>query len=200
MNARFRNNFFSYRTIAAVVVVMLALVTLPVTPAYAAACTSNTSGNWNAPTTWTACGGGVPGAADTVTIQNGHTVTVTANAAASAITFSETNTATGIITVNSGVTLTVTNDITLRNHNNTDISASLGGLGAITAASVTVGGTQATVTGDATTILTSSISTLSISGNLNVNGEDNGNSQNNATFNLGSGSVSVGGLGHSRRR
>ena len=193
MNARSRNNFFSYRTIAALVVVMLALVTLPATPVYAAACTSNASGNWNVAGTWTGCGGIIPGAADTVTIQSGHTVTVTANAAASSITFSETSTSTGIITVNSGVTLTVTNDITLRNDDNTDISASLGGLGTISAASVTVGGTQTNITSNSTTILTSSIATLSISGTLNVNGEDTGNSHNNATFNLGSGSVSVGG-------
>lgn len=36
--------------------------------AHAAACAAQAAGAWNAPATWTTCGGGVPGAADTVSI------------------------------------------------------------------------------------------------------------------------------------
>jgi len=37
-------------------------------PAEAAACVAQAAGAWNVPATWTACGGGVPGATDTVSI------------------------------------------------------------------------------------------------------------------------------------
>lgn len=48
-----------------------------VTVDYTANCTSNVaSGNWNTSSTWTNCRGGVPLAGDTVTILNGHSVTL----------------------------------------------------------------------------------------------------------------------------
>ena len=74
----------------------------PDTPvAFAAARSSSATGNWNATATW----GGLsaPVAGDTVTINNGHTVTVTANAAAATITISPG----GTLIVN-GFALTVT--------------------------------------------------------------------------------------------
>lgn len=44
----------------------------------ALACTSAASGNWNAASTWTSCGGGIPGTSTAqTTIASGHTVTVT---------------------------------------------------------------------------------------------------------------------------
>jgi hypothetical protein len=52
----------------------------------AATCISAQTGNWNVAATWQAACGGVPGGADTVTIQNTHTVTVTgANARADSL-------------------------------------------------------------------------------------------------------------------
>ncbi|HVL34865.1 MAG TPA: DUF6701 domain-containing protein [Burkholderiales bacterium] len=54
--------------------------------AHSADCLSNGNGNWNAAATWTSCGGGTPGAADTATIRNNHNVTLTAAAAAQAVT------------------------------------------------------------------------------------------------------------------
>ena len=56
----------------------------PVSPTFAAACTSIASGNWTSPATWTSCGGGYPGQtinSDTATIAAGHTVTLNANPA-----------------------------------------------------------------------------------------------------------------------
>lgn len=54
--------------------------------AYALVCTSAASGNWNAGATWAAgCGATGPVAGDTVTISTGHTVTITANAAAASL-------------------------------------------------------------------------------------------------------------------
>ena len=60
--------------------------------AYALACVSAGSGGWNVAGTWGACGGGVPGASDTVTINAGHVVTIdgnisVGNAPASATTY-----------------------------------------------------------------------------------------------------------------
>lgn len=44
--------------------------------AWANACSSAGSGNWNSAATWTSCGGTFPGNGDTFTINSGHTVTV----------------------------------------------------------------------------------------------------------------------------
>ena len=46
------------------------------TAAFANACVSSASGNWNDSSKWTSCGGTVPGNGDTVTIAAGHTITV----------------------------------------------------------------------------------------------------------------------------
>lgn len=85
--------------------------------ANAATCTSTGTGNWSSPSTWSGCGGGVPGAGDTVTIANlNHTVTVDTNRSASSLTF-----ATGgnfsNLTLANGVTLTVTNTMTVNGAN-----------------------------------------------------------------------------------
>ena len=73
MNAKSSTKSFLYRTAAAIVIVMLALAALPVTPAYAATCTTITTGNWNAAGTWGGCTGpgGIPGLTDDVVIEIG---------------------------------------------------------------------------------------------------------------------------------
>src|SRR5690349_7555243 len=79
--------------------------------------TSNGTGNWETPATWTGGAGdsdgvGTPDADDIVEIRPNHQVTVNAvDAAASSISFLATATATGTITVNFNRTLTVTNNI-----------------------------------------------------------------------------------------
>lgn len=70
--------------------------------AFAAACSSNATGNWNAAATWTSCGGGVPQAGDTVTI-GAHTVTVPSGYTINQVTD---------ITIQSGGTLTQANTLT----------------------------------------------------------------------------------------
>ncbi len=161
----------------------------------AATVTTAGDGNWNSTTNnapWP--GGVVPAATDDVIILPTHDVTVTANATINSITLGSNNTATTrILTVNSGVTLTVTAGITMQNDDNTNMSATITGAGTITCASFTVGGTTTNLSGDATTTLTSTISTLSISGNLTIDGEHDAGDENNALFLLGAGIVNVGG-------
>lgn len=119
---------------------------------------------------------------------------VSANTSCNSIRFFQTIASAGsTLTVNSGVTLTVTNGIILDNADNTARSATLAGAGTINCANVTIGGTITNLSGDATTTLTSTVAALSISGNFNMNGEDDGTDDNDIVFNLGSGSVTVGG-------
>lgn len=77
------------------------------------------SGEWDQVTTWSTGGFGgpiapaVPGAGDYVFIGDGFTVTVDANASATAIEFAPSNNLTNTITINDGVTLTSSNYITI---------------------------------------------------------------------------------------
>ena len=61
---------------SAILVAAIVFLLLAASNAQGAACVSNATGNWSAPATWTACGGGIPTATDTVEIRNGNTVTV----------------------------------------------------------------------------------------------------------------------------
>src|SRR5688572_24897181 len=93
--------------------------------------TAVTDGPWSSPATWG--GASVPTSANAVVINNGVDVTVSSvNAACSSITFGS---ASGSITVNTGLTLSVTNTILLKNTSNASTSASLGGAGSINCAS-----------------------------------------------------------------
>lgn len=61
---------------------LFCLALLAADSAFAATCTSQASGNWNATATWTGCGGsGLPGANDSVVVANTHTVTLNVNSA-----------------------------------------------------------------------------------------------------------------------
>jgi len=71
----------------AFVIFLVITFSLPVFKADAAnACSSNGTGNFNVAATWTNCGGTTPQAADTITINNGHTVTLVATTAVAGIT------------------------------------------------------------------------------------------------------------------
>lgn len=73
---------------------------------------TSTGGNWNATGSW--IGGVVPVAGDVVTIDYRANITVTADAACASITWSATAmTASRALTINSGVTLTVSGNITM---------------------------------------------------------------------------------------
>ncbi len=182
---------------AVVLALSFSLVTLGpmATPALALNITTTASGgNWNVGSTWV--GGAVPEIGDDAFIVPGATVTVTADATINSITFNNTSVSTGTLTVNTGVTLTVTAGITLQNASGDKTAATLAGAGTITCASVSVGGTTPP-TGVDTYIatLTSTITNLSISGNLAITSQQASlvTRVNNAVFALNSGSVGVGG-------
>lgn len=122
-------------------------------------------------------------------------MTVTANANVHSVTFSNNSTATGTITVNSGVTLAVTAGITSQNAATASTSALLQGDGTITCAGITVGGTI-TPSGsgsDFFATLTSTLSNLNSSGALTLKALYNSgqSAANQGTFALSSGIVTV---------
>lgn len=96
------------------------LFLVPLSQAHGLSCLSAATGNWSAPATWTGCGGGVPSAADDVTVRNGHTVTVNTSSAAarsvavnvgtlkfSTSTASALSLAVGDVVINNGGTLSL---------------------------------------------------------------------------------------------
>lgn len=100
------------------VAVLAVLASLQSGEALALACQSQNNGNWNAPATWTACGGGFPGAGDTVTISGNDNVTVNiANAGAVSVQLGINVVGTGTLTFNAGSALTVSGTLTFGNGN-----------------------------------------------------------------------------------
>ncbi len=160
-----------YLSIVSLLTLVLVGFSLSATQADAAsiARASRATGNWSSASTWAAsCGGSTTAAplvTDTITICNGHTVTVDISTAL-----------VGTITIASGGTLIVTTGGTLNANN--DITVSSGGILTISGGvATTTAGTQITVTGTmnlssgTTTIGTNSGgSDTTIDGNLNISG------------------------------
>lgn len=159
------------------------------------------SGNWNSSSTWSATSGGaagasVPVAGDNVFLENGRTVTVTANAACTNLTFTSVG-ATSTLTVNSSVSLTISGTLTLFKLANANTSCNVEGDGTISCTDLSVGSSNNNPTGNNTTrthAFNSSIANLNISGDLSINSYySNNNRRRNGIFNLESGVVSVSG-------
>ncbi len=168
---------------------------------YAADRYSVASGNWNSTSTWSASSGGasgasVPVAGDNVYIESNHTITVTANAACANITFTGSG---STLTVNSSITLNVSGPVTKYKLTNSNSSSIFSGEGTIICANIEVGSAANPGSGDYTDynhILTSTISNLSVTGNLTINSYSNGWFSlrlRNGTFNLDSGTLSISG-------
>lgn len=171
------------------------LLLVSASSARAVTITSNAvTGNWNAGTTWV--GGVVPAAGDDVIIVPGANITVTTNTHINSITFNNTSATSRTLTVNFGVTLDVTGagGILLENSGAAiNTNATIGGSGTLNCLSITVGGTVTNLSASANTTITSTISLLSVSGNLTLEGEDDGSRDNNATFSVESGSLRISG-------
>ncbi|MBK7213571.1 MAG: T9SS type A sorting domain-containing protein [Bacteroidales bacterium] len=145
------------------------------------------SGNWNSTSTWSTssnggAGASVPVAGDVVYIERGKNVTVTVNAACSAINYT-TTTATSL-TINSGITLTVSGTVTIP-RSGSGINLLAVGSGTLNAGSIAFtsgGGTKrhevtistgtVNVTGDVTQTSSSGSATFTFTGagTLNLGG------------------------------
>ena len=160
----------------------------------AAIYTSVASGNWNSPATWGSAS--FPIAGDNVNIVNGHTITVTANAACTSITFPN-QAFNPTLTVNATFTLTVSGAVTIMEFEGVlDGVVTISGGGSLVCTSVTLGetpyspGTKAV----ANQSIISTIATFNISGNLNLFSPfKTPNRFRNAVFNIANGTVTVGG-------
>ena len=149
---------------------------------------SVSSGNWSNPSIWAATSGGAPGAGvpgknDNVYIENGHTVTVTADYDCSSIIFTGQS---AILIINSPATLTLKNVISLNKLTNSNSECFLTGSGTLTCTEVVVGTSANPPPSDATSTLythtfNSSIAFLNIS--------VKGSPRNNITINSYIGSV-----------
>jgi hypothetical protein len=116
------------------------------------------SGDWTNTAIWSTSQGGGGGAsaptggADVVNIDGGYTVTVSANVSCASITFRGTS---GTVSVNSGVTLTVTGAVGANQSASQSIAGTVTGAGTLTSASISVGSGSPTLTGNRTTAITS---------------------------------------------
>lgn len=195
-----------------VVNTLFAAALLTLAPAaYALTCTSqNVAGNWNAPATWSGCGGGVPGAADDVVIANfARTYTVNANAQCRSLTFQGGDQAT-TLQINGGQTLTV-NGNTVINSPTANVTKrlnvrangrlaangdlTLAGGGGNQRAELQIdsnAGSLATVTGNLNVNNTNARVTFGGAGTLRVGG----NFANGGTFTRGTGTVLYNGAGN----
>jgi MSHA biogenesis protein MshQ len=153
---------------------LLWLIVLAAVPQLALAqCASRVSGNWNAPSTWNSCGGGVPPAGNAVTISNGHTVTVTNNVLAAnapgSINFA-TGGSSSQLTINSNITLVVNGNLTIPNPGNTNnlirrISVASGATLSIDGNLSISNGNRASQTAD---IVIANGATVSVDGNITL--------------------------------
>lgn len=177
-------------------IVFVLMLLFTATVANAQTRTASQDGPWNVTTTWG--GQTIPTSANDVVINPGVDVTLAsgANAECNSITFttSGTSTTASTLSISAGFSVTVTNAITINNAAGNNRSATISGAGSISAASLVIGGTATTLSNDATTVFTSTIANFTISGNISINSEDDGSDDNNASFNIQSGVVSVGGV------
>jgi hypothetical protein len=136
---------------------------------FAATKTSAGNGTWSTANTWSPSG--VPAAGDDVVIRSGDNVTVSASTTVASIIFGNNTTGTGTVTVNSGVTLTVSGDISVGNSLLTAINTALAGAGTINCSNLSVGGTGAVLNLANTSTLTSTVANLNISNDLTITGQ-----------------------------
>jgi hypothetical protein len=127
---------------------------------------SRATGAWNDPATWSTVGFGgpvaatAPGASDEVFVGGGFTVTVTAAASATAVTFQDTGSTLNGLDINSGQTLAISGAVTIpRNGNSNTLNV---GAGTLTAGSLsfTAGA------GSGVQQVTVSTGTVTVSGNI----------------------------------
>lgn len=153
---------------------------------FGATISSAQSGDWNIGTTWV--GGAVPGSSDDVKITAAHKITV-ANVSSCKTLYFENAT----LTVNS--TLTVGGAITVDSSIGTSRNVVIDGLGTLNCGSFALGNLVTPSNANPTTVITSTVSNFSITGDLTIlsSFSDTYTYTNNATFNFVEGIVTIGG-------
>jgi hypothetical protein len=151
-------------------------------------------GNWNSTGTWSAtalgaAGASVPVAGDVVFIQNGKNVTVTADAQAASVTF--TGAAASLI-INSGFTLTLSGALKLNHNLDNPTACSITGGGSLVCASVDAG-SYLSLNGDHSAIITSTLNSFNITGNVTIYAKASGSNYAQASFRVEEGTTTVGG-------
>lgn len=151
-----------------------------------------TSTAWATATNWTPNGNPGSATGDQVTIGtaggNAPTLSVAPANALASLTFSGSRTLT--IT---GVSLVITGAVTINSLNNSAVAGAFAGTGSVTCGSMAIGlaGTGGTAT--RATSFANTVTTLTINGNVTLNGSFAGGFANNPTFTHTSGTVVIGG-------
>ncbi len=180
----------SIKAVLLTTVLLISTISINAQTRYAVA-----DGNWNSVSTWSATSGGAPGASvpnatSDVIIENGVTVTVTADATCASITFTQQS---ATLTVNSLIVLTVSGTIRLNSLNNSNSLCVVTGGGTLSCANI-ITGTDANPNAVYTHTFISSITGLDITNDLSVRsyrGTNNGR-LNNGVFYLQDGILSIG--------
>ena len=156
---------------------------------------SRTTGNWNSNSTWSTSSGGSAGSAfpvagDIVIIERGYTVTVTADALCTSITFSGTNSSNALV-INSSVSLTVSGAVTLNSDSGSDTKCGISGAGTLNCATVSVGQSGTNPSSNRSTTMTLTLLYFNCSETFTLNATRNNSKNNNPNVNLQSGVLSI---------
>ncbi|HRY98606.1 MAG TPA: hypothetical protein P5550_06055, partial [Bacteroidales bacterium] len=154
----------------------------------AAIYTSTGSGSWNAAATWG--GSGFPVAGDSALIAGGHTITVSGSQACEYIEFTGNG---SVITINGGADLVVSNQVRFPGLNTQSRTATITGAGWMRTASVYIGKPTGFLSGIRTTTLVSTIDSMSVTGDVTVEGVGVVGTLNSGYFSIDQGTVRVAG-------
>ncbi len=149
--------------------------------------------NWGDANNWNP--NGVPTAGQSVTIGPGYNITVNGNYSCASITFSGTSATNSTLTVNSGCTLTVSGNVVLNGAAGNNTLCAIAGGGTLSCSSIIVAPNDPGPSGNRTYTITSTIDSLIISNNVNINSWRGRNNSRlgNSSFIITSGNVIVGG-------
>ncbi|MEI6764881.1 MAG: autotransporter-associated beta strand repeat-containing protein [Bacteroidota bacterium] len=141
------------------------------------------SGNWSSSSTWSPAG--VPAAGDFIVIPNAVNLAANVTTTCASITF--TGASCGM-TVNSGITLSVTGAVTLMAYAGaTNTACTISGAGKLNAGTVNAGVSGLVSNDGSTNTLTINVSELDIAGDLNIYNNDQGSAKANIpTVNINS--------------
>src|SRR5689334_8087037 len=150
----------------------------------AATITTIASGNWSSTSVWP--GGIIPTATDDIVVGATFTLTVDGNRTCNSLQVGNGST----ISVNTGIVLTITTSLSFPNAASASTTGTVAGAGTINTGSMSIAGTIIPISSQTVTV-TSTISSLNVTGNTSVTSQRAGVINNNPTFRLQSGTVTI---------